>query len=144
RSRIVGTGGYVPARAITNQELAALTGLSAAGIYRRTGIKERRWANSEEATSDLALKAATAALESAGMPAASLEVIILSTTSADTPMPSAACHLQPLLGAKQAYAFDLAASSSGFLYALSIGDLIIRLGQARRVLLAASETKSRY
>ena len=144
KSRIVGTGSYVPARIVTNQEIAGLTGLTPAAIYRRTGIRERRWVGPEEATSDLALKAVTAALEAAGVRATELDAIILSTTSPDTPMPSSACHLQRMLGAKQAFAFDLAASCSGFLYALSVGDLMIRLGHARRVLVAAAEVKSRY
>lgn len=144
RSRIVGTGSYVPARVVTNQEMAGLTGLTPAAIYRRTGIQQRRWASPEEATSDLTLQAVTAALDAAGVRATELDAIILSTTSPDTPMPSSACHLQRMLGAKQAFAFDLAASCSGFLYALSVGDHMIRLGQARRVLVAAAEVKSRY
>ena len=144
KSRIVGTGSYVPARIVTNQEIAGLTGLTPAAIYRRTGIRERRWVGPEEATSDLALQAVTAALDEAGVRATELDAIILSTTSPDTPMPSSACHLQRMLGAKQAFAFDLAASCSGFLYALSVGDLMIRLGHARRVLVAAAEVKSRY
>jgi 3-oxoacyl-[acyl-carrier-protein] synthase-3 len=144
RSRIIGTGGYVPARIVTNEELAGLTGVTPAAIYRRTGIRERRWAAPDEATSDLALQAATAALEAAGTQATALDAIILSTTSSDTLMPAAACHLQRLLDAKPAFAFDLAASCSGFLYALSVGDHLIRLGQAGRVLVAAAEVKSRY
>ncbi len=144
RSRMIGTGGYVPARLVTNDELAGLTGVAPATIFHLTGIRERRWAAPDEATSDLALHAAQAALEVAGTPAASLDAIILSTTSPDTPMPSAACHVQRMLGAKRAFAFDLAASCSGFLYALSVGDLMIRMGQASRVLVAAAETKSRY
>src|SRR2546427_233911 len=89
-------------------------------------------------------RAALAALEAAGVPPHALDAIILSTTSSDTPMPASACHVQRLLGAKQAFAFDLAASCSGFLYALSVGDHLIRLGQARRVLIAAAEVKSRF
>ncbi len=144
RSRIVGTGGYVPIRVVSNAELACLTGMSPSAIYRRTGIKERRWAGPNEATSHLTHQAALAALEAAGVQPHALEAIILSTTSPDTPMPASACHVQRLLGAKQAFAFDLAASCSGFLYALSVGDHLIRLGQARRVLVAAAEVKSRF
>ena len=144
RSRIVGTGGYVPIRVVSNAELARLTGMSPSAIYRRTGIKERRWAGPDEATSNLAHRAALAALEAAGVPPHALDAIILSTTSPDTPMPASACHVQRLLGAKRAVAFDLAASCSGFLYALSVGDHMIRLGQARRVLIAAAEVKSRF
>lgn len=143
-SCIVGTGGYVPPRIVANDELAGLTGVTPAAIYRRTGIRERRWAAPDEATSDLTLRAATTALEAADVRATALDAIILSTTSPDTPMPSSACHLQRMLGAKQAFAFDLAASCSGFLYALSVGDHLIRLGQANRVLVAAAEVKSRY
>ncbi len=143
-SRIVGTGGYVPARIVSNEELACLTGISPSAIYRRTGIKERRWAGPDEATSNLAQRAALAALEAAGVQSHALDAIIVSTTSQDTPMPASACHVQRLLGAKRAVAFDLAASCSGFLYALSVGDHMIRLGQARRVLIAAAEVKSRF
>ena len=144
RSRIVGTGGYVPLRVVSNTELARLTGMSPSAIYRRTGIKERRWAGPDEATSHLTQRAALGALEAAGVQPDALDVIILSTTSPDTPMPASACHVQRLLGAKRAVAFDLAASCSGFLYALSVGDHMIRLGQARRVLVAAAEVKSRF
>jgi len=144
RSRIVGTGGYVPPRVVSNADLARLMGMSPSAIYRRTGIKERRWVGPEEATSHLAQWAALAALEAAGVTPQALDAIILSTTSPDTPMPASACHVQRLLGAKQAFAFDLAASCSGFLYALSVGDQLIRQGQARRVLVAAAEVKSRF
>jgi len=144
QSRMIGTGSYVPDRLVTTDELAGLTGLAPTAIVRLTGIRERRWAAPDEATSDLAFRAAQAALNAAGATAASLDAIILSTTSPDTPMPSAACHVQRLLGAKRAFACDVAASCSGFLYALSVGDLMIRMGQAKRVLVAAAETKSRY
>src|SRR2546427_4291758 len=144
RSRIVGTGGYVPIRVVSNAELARLTGMSPSAIYRRTGIKERRWAGPDEATSNLAHRAALAALDSAGVQPDALDAIIVSTTSPDTPMPASACHVQRLLGAKRAVAFDLAASCSGFLYALSVRDHMIRLGQAGRVLIAAAEVKSRF
>jgi 3-oxoacyl-[acyl-carrier-protein] synthase-3 len=144
RTRIVGTGAYVPERVVSNEDLARLTGLSPAAIRRRTGIVERRWADSAEATSDLAYRAALVALRDAGVTPQALDAIIVSTTSSDTLMPSSACHLQRLLGAKQAFAFDLAASCSGFLYALSVGDHLIRGGQASRVLVVASEVKSRF
>src|SRR5947208_6321857 len=144
RSRIVGTGGYVPPRVVPNEELARLTGMSPSAIYRRTGIRERRGAGPDEATAALAWRAASEALDTAGVRANALDAIILSTTSPDTPMPASACHVQRLLGAKHAFAFDLAASCSGFLYALSVGDHLIRQGQARRVLIAAAEVKSRF
>src|SRR5438128_5360867 len=144
RSRIVGTGGYVPARIVTNEELARLTGMSPSAIYRRTGIRERRWAGPDEATADLAWRAASEALDAAGVGANALDAIILSTTSPDTPMPASACHVQRLLGAKRAFAFDLAASWWGFLYALSVGIHLIRQGQARRVVSPRPEVASRF
>src|SRR5438445_9750609 len=144
RSRIVGTGGYVPIRVVSNAELARLTGMSPSAIYRRTGIKERRWAGPDEATSNLAHRAALAALEAAGVPPHALDAIILSTTSSDTPMPASACHVQRLLGAKQEFPFDLAASCSGLLHALSFGDRWMRLGRARRVMTAAAGAKSSF
>jgi 3-oxoacyl-[acyl-carrier-protein] synthase-3 len=137
-------GSRVPDRVVSNEDLAALTGLSPAAILRRTGIVERRWADPREATADLAKQAATEALDQAGVRADALDAIIVSTTSSDTLMPSTACHLQRALGAKQAFAFDLAASCSGFLYALSVGDHLIRAGRAGRVLIVAAEVKSRF
>jgi 3-oxoacyl-[acyl-carrier-protein] synthase-3 len=144
RTRIMATGGAVPERVVSNEELARLTGISAAAILRRTGILERRWTAPDEATADLAMRAATAALKRAGESPATLDAILVSTTSPDTPLPSSACHLQRLLGAHQAFAFDLAASCSGFLYGLSVGDQFIRAKQARRVLVVAAEVKSRF
>jgi 3-oxoacyl-[acyl-carrier-protein] synthase-3 len=144
RARIIGTGGWVPARVASNDELSHLTGLSGSAIRRRTGILERRWAAPGEATADLAVRAAALALDRAGERAESLDAIILSTTSPDTPLPSSACHLQRLLGATRAFAFDLSASCSGFLYALSVGDQMIRAEKAHRVLVVAAEVKSRF
>src|SRR5437879_8721143 len=93
RSRIVGTGGYVPIRVVSNAELARLTGVSPSAIYRRTGIKERRWAGPDEATSNLAHHAAVAAPEAARVPLHALHAIILSTTSSDTQMRASACYV---------------------------------------------------
>jgi 3-oxoacyl-[acyl-carrier-protein] synthase-3 len=144
RARIVGTGSAVPQRIVTNEELARLTGIRPEAILRRTGIRERRWAAPEEGTADLAARAATAALEQAGIAPSALDAIIVSTTSGDTLFPATACHVQRLLDAKQAFAFDLAASCSGFLYALSVGDQLIQAGRARNVLVVAAEIKSRF
>ncbi len=144
QARIIATGAAVPHRVVDNEELGRLTGLSAAAIQRRTGIKERRWTEPEESTADLAARAAAVALERAGEGAESLDAIILSTTSPDTPLPSSACHVQRLLGATRAFAFDLSASCSGFLYALSVGDQLIRASKGGRVLVIAAEVKSRF
>jgi len=144
RARIVGTGSALPERIVSNEELAGLTGISSAAIWRRTGIRERRWAAPDDATSDLAARAATAALAQAGIAPSALDAIIVSTTSGDTLFPATACHVQRLLDAKRAFAFDLSASCSGFLYALSVGDQLIQAGSARRILVVAAEIKSRF
>jgi 3-oxoacyl-[acyl-carrier-protein] synthase-3 len=144
RARIIATGAAVPHRVVDNEELSRLTGLSAGAIQRRTGIKERRWTEPGESTADLATRAAAVALERAGDRAESVDAIVLSTTSPDTPLPSSACHVQRMLGATRAFAFDLSASCSGFLYALSVGDQLIRANKTRRVLVIAAEVKSRF
>lgn len=144
RSRIVGTGSYVPARAVTNADVGLAFGLDAEAVYRRTGIRFRRWAGEGEATSDLAERAARAACEAAGVSPSSVDAIVLSTTSPDMVFPSSACLLQHRLGANRAAAFDVAASCSGFLYALSMADRLVRGGQAQRCLVVAAEVKSRF
>src|SRR5437016_7152735 len=144
RARIIETGAAVPDRIVGNEELARLTGISAGSIRRRTGILERRWAAAGEATADLATRAGMQALERAGERPEDLDAIIVSTTSPDTPLPATACHVQRLLGARHAFAFDLSASCSGFLYALSVGEQMIGAGHARRILVVAAEVKSRF
>jgi 3-oxoacyl-[acyl-carrier-protein] synthase-3 len=143
RSAIIATGSALPERIVTNDELAERAGLSPAAIVRRTGIESRRWAAPVQASSDLALRAADAALKQAGCPAAELDVIVVSTTSPDYPFPSTACLVQRDLNAGRAVAFDVAASCTGFLAALSVGDQWIKTGGARRVLVIAAEIKSR-
>jgi 3-oxoacyl-[acyl-carrier-protein] synthase-3 len=144
RARITGTGAAVPERVANNEELARLTGISAGAIWRRTGILERRWAGPAEATADLAARAGLLALDCAGDRPQDVDAIIVSTTSPDTPLPSSACHVQRLLGATRAVSFDLAASCSGFLYALSVGEQMIGAAQAQRILVIAAEVKSRF
>lgn len=143
-SKIVGTGSYLPERAVGNDEISRLLRLDSAGVYRRTGIRVRRWATDDEASSDLAERAARRACEAAGVSPSSVEAILVSTTSPDMPLPSTACHVQRSLGATGAAAFDLAASCSGFLYGLSMADALIRSGQVGRCLVVASEIKSRF
>ena len=143
-TRIAGTGSCLPARVVSNQEAGRLLRLDADAVYRRTGIRSRRWAADGEASSDLAAHAARAACEAAGISPDSLEAILISTTSPDTIFPSTACHVQRTLGCRHAAAFDLAASCSGFLYGLSMADAFIRSGQYRRCLVVAAEVKSRF
>lgn len=144
QSRIVGTGSYLPDRAVGNAEVIQGLRLDADAVYRRTGIRSRRWAGEEEASSHLAEHAARRACEAAGLSPSSVEAILVSTTSPDMALPSTACLLQQSLGARGAAAFDLAASCSGFLYGVSMADRLIRSGQVRRCLVVATEIKSRF
>ena len=144
RTRVIGTGSYLPDRVISNHEVAASLGVTADHIERLTGIQERRWAADHEAASDLAVKAAEQALKSAGCPATAIDAIIVSTTSPDRSFPSTACYVQRSLGAKGVGAFDISASCSGFLYGLSMADAMIGSRQIQTCLVVASEVKSRF
>lgn len=154
RSQIIGTGAYLPSRVVTNEELAhrvaaasrqprLTTRLTPADILKRTGIVERRYAAADEATSDLAAHAGRAALDNARVAPTSVDLIICSTTSPDMVFPATACLVQRRLGMKRVGAFDVAASCTGFLYALAIADRYLRTGEANTVLVVASEVKSR-
>jgi 3-oxoacyl-[acyl-carrier-protein] synthase-3 len=143
RSRIIGTGSYLPERLISNREAGAALRIDPETIIRLTGIRERRWADPIQASSDLAVEAAQAALDAAGLRPTGVEAIVVSTTSPDMAFPSTACHLQRKLGCPSVPAFDVAASCSGFLYALSMADAMIRSGQVTTCLVAAAEVKSR-
>ena len=144
RSRIIGTGSYLPARTVTNDEVCRALHLDADAVFRRTGIRARHWATDDQCTSQLAEMAARRAYESAGVDISSADAIVVSTTSPDMSFPSTACHLQRCLGGKGAAAFDLAASCSGFLYGLSMADRLVRTEQYRRCLVVAAEIKSRF
>ncbi len=143
RTRIIGTGSYLPERVVTNREAGAALGMDPDLVSRLTGIRERRWAAKDQASSDLAAEAGRLALEAAGVSAASIGAIVLSTTSPDMAFPSTACHLQRKLGCPGVAAFDLAASCSGFLYGLSMADAMVRSGQIAQCLVVAAEVKSR-
>lgn len=143
QTRIVGTGSYLPDRVVSNREAAAATGIDPETVWQLTGIHERHWADPAQASSDLAVGAAQQALQAAGLPASSIEAIVLSTTSPDMAFPSTACQLQRKLGCSNVPAFDVAASCSGFLYSLSMADAMIRSGQVSSCLVIAAEVKSR-
>lgn len=144
KAYIIGTGSYLPEYIVTNEELAGLTGLTPHEIVKRTGILERRRAEKDEATSDLATQAALSAIKSAGVAVEDVGLIVLSTTSQDMFMPSTACIVQKNIGAKRAAAFDINASCSGFLYSLNIAEMFIRSGQTDTALVIAAEVKSRF
>jgi 3-oxoacyl-[acyl-carrier-protein] synthase-3 len=143
RARVTGTGAYLPERRLTNQELERTVETSDRWIVERTGIRERRIAAPEEATSDLAAAAGRQALAASGVPASSVELIIVATATPDMLFPSTACLVQEQLGAKQAFAFDLSAACTGFLYALAVADQYIRAGTYRTVLVIGAEVLSR-
>ncbi len=141
KSRIVGTGSYVPARVVTNHDLERMVETSDEWIVQRTGIKERRVVSPGEACSDLGVKAAERALEAAGVSAADLDFILMATCTPDAPLPSTACLVQHRLGAGRAAACDISAACCGFVYALAVGDAFVRTG-ARHVLVIGSEVMS--
>jgi 3-oxoacyl-[acyl-carrier-protein] synthase-3 len=142
-SRIVGTGSYLPARVVTNDDLAKMIDTSDEWIRSRTGIGQRHFAEPDQTSSDLALPASRAALDAAGIGAADVDLIILATSTPDYIFPSAACLLQAKLGATGGAAFDLQAVCSGFLYAVATADNFIRAGQAKRALVVGAEVFSR-
>jgi 3-oxoacyl-[acyl-carrier-protein] synthase-3 len=142
-SRIVGTGSYLPARVVTNDELAKRVDTSDEWIRARTGIGQRHIAEPEQTASDLALAAAQSAVQAAGVPASAVDLIIVATSTPDFVFPSAACLLQKKLGVVGCPAFDLQAVCSGFVYALATADAMIRGGQARCALVVGAEVFSR-
>ena len=142
-SRIAGTGSYLPAEVLTNEELAKRVGSSDEWIRTRTGIRQRHIAAESEATSDLALNAARGALEAAGIAPHDVDLIIVATTTPDMVFPSTACILQQKLGATHGAAFDVQAVCSGFVYALAIADRMLVSGMARNALVIGAEIYSR-
>jgi len=142
-SRIVGTGGYLPAQILTNHDLARRLDTSDAWIHARTGIRERRIAAPAEQTSDLALHASRAALAAAGIAPADVDLIVVATTTPDIVFPSTACILQAKLGAGGGPAFDIQAVCSGFVYALAVADRMVAAGMARNALVVGAEVYSR-
>lgn len=143
KSRIAGTGAYVPEKVVTNFDLEKIVDTSDAWITERTGIKERRVAAEGEAASDMALQAARRALDAAGLEPKDLDMIVVGTISADMPLPACAAFLQQKLGVTGIPAFDVAAACAGFVYALSIGDQFIRTGMNKNVLVVGVELLSR-
>ena len=142
-SRIVGTGSYLPANVVSNDELARRIDTSDEWIRGRTGIRQRHLADPSQSSSDLAHQAALQAMAAAGITAAELDLIIVATSTPDFIFPSTACILQAKLGAKRCPAFDVQAVCSGFVYALDIADKYIRSGAYNRALIVGAEVFSR-
>lgn len=140
---ILGTGRYVPETVLTNQDLEKMVETNDEWIVSRTGIRERRIAGEDEATSDLAYEAALKALEHAGITAQDLDLIVVSTITPDMSFPATACLVQARLGAMQAAAFDLSAACSGFLYSLANVTNFIAMGTYKYALVIGAECLSK-
>ena len=142
-SRITGTGGYLPEKALTNAELEKMVETSDEWITDRTGIKKRHIAADNETTCDLAEQAARQAIKAAGLKPKDIDLIIIATTTPDRIFPSTACLLQDRLGIHGCTAFDIQAVCTGFVYALGIADKFIRTGTSKHALVIGAETLSR-
>lgn len=147
-SRITGTGSYLPPRRLTNADLVAELAANSVEttddwIVERTGIQARHFAAPDVCSSDLGLEAARRALEAAGVQACDIDLIIVATSTPDMVFPSTACILQNKLGANGCAAFDVQAVCSGFIFALSIADAMIKTGAAKKALVIGAEVFSR-
>jgi 3-oxoacyl-[acyl-carrier-protein] synthase-3 len=143
RSVILGTGSEVPAKIITNRDIEKMVDTSDEWITVRTGIKERRVLEHGKGNADMAFHAALRALEDAEIEARDLEAIVMGTVTPDYPFPSSACVLEDMLGARNAFSFDVNAACSGFLNALSVADSFVRSGKIRNALVVGSDALSR-
>jgi 3-oxoacyl-[acyl-carrier-protein] synthase-3 len=143
RSVVLGCGSYLPSRVLTNSELAQKVDTSDDWIVQRTGIHERRIAAAGEATSDMGINAAKAALAHAKIEAGAIDLIVLATSTPDNTFPASAVSVQAGLGITQGAAFDLQAVCSGFVFGLATADSLLRAGAFRRALVVGSETFSR-
>jgi len=142
-SRIIGTGGYLPEKILTNLDLESMVETSDEWIRERTGIQQRHIAADGQTTCDLAEQASNRAIEMAGIDASTIDLIIVATTTPDKTFPSTACLLQQRLNIHGCPAFDVQAVCSGFVYALSVADQFVKTGMSKRALVVGAETLSR-
>ena len=142
-TRVLGVGGYLPARVLTNDDLSKMVDTSDEWIQERTGIRERRIAAPEELTSTLGLHAARAALANAGIGADEVDLIVVATSTPDETFPATATKIQAGLGITRGAAFDVQAVCAGFIFALSTADNFLKAGQFRTALVIGAETFSR-
>ncbi|HEV7301472.1 MAG TPA: beta-ketoacyl-ACP synthase III [Tepidisphaeraceae bacterium] len=140
---IAGTGSYVPEKRLTNAELSTMVDTNDEWIVQRTGIRERRIAGKDESTATLATKAATAAIEAAGLKASDIDLIIVGTITPEMAFPSTACFVATALGLNATPAFDVSAACSGFLYILETAASFVQSGRYKNVLVIGAETLSR-
>lgn len=144
RSRITGTGHYLPEKILTNQDLEKMVDTSDAWIRERTGIINRHIVAEGEYTSDVALKASQIAIKEAGLKPTDIDMICFATVSPDQVMPNTACVLQDKLGAKNCMAVDISAACTGFVYALSIANQFIKTGVYENILVIGAEILHKY
>ena len=142
KARIISQGAYLPPRVLSNQELEKMVDTTDEWIFSRTGIKERRIAGEDEATSDMGVKAAKNALKEAGLKPSDIDLILVCTMTPDHLCPSTAAIIQSKLGARKIGAMDLQAACTGYLYGLSVAKAYIEAGMANYVLVIASEKMS--
>ena len=142
-AQVIGTGGYLPEKVLTNADLEKIVETHDAWIRERTGIRERHIAAPDETTCDLAEAASRRAMDAAGVQSSEIDLIIIATTTPDQVFPSTACLLQQRLGIQGCPAFDIQAVCTGFVYALDIADKFIRTGAAKCALVVGAETLSR-
>jgi len=143
KAQILGTGYALPDHILSNEDLEKIVETSDEWIVTRTGIKERRIADADIATSDLAYEAAKTALDNAKIKAEQLDLIIVATLTPDMPMPATACFLQNRLGATKAAAFDLAAACTGFIYALTVAEQFLLASNYQYILVVGAEILSK-
>jgi len=145
RAILAGCGGYLPAKVVTNNDLAAEFGIetSDAWIIERTGIRQRHIAAKGETASEMGAAAARQALARAGMSGSDIDLVIVATSTPDSAFPATAVKIQGMLGATRGFAFDVAAACTGFVYGLGLADSLIRTGQARCALVIGTEVYSR-
>ena len=145
RARIVGTGTYLPKRVVTNDDLVTQFGIQTSDewIRERTGIRSRRIAAPDEATSDMAVAASREALAQAGLKAEDVELIVVGTITPDMQFPACAAFVQAKLGASNATAFDVSAACAGSIYALAVADSMVRTGAVKNALVIGAELLTR-
>jgi 3-oxoacyl-[acyl-carrier-protein] synthase-3 len=144
RSKIAGTGSYLPEKILSNKDLEKLVDTSDEWILERTGIRNRHHVAEGEYTSDLALKASLIAIKEAGIGPGDIDMIVVATVSGDQVMPSTACVLQDKLGAGQCMSVDISAACTGYVYALTIADQFIKTGMYKTVLVVGAEVLHKY
>ena len=143
KSIIKGSGSYLPEKVLTNHDIAKMVDTSHEWIFERTGITQRHIASDNQFTSDLAYEAALKAIESSGIHANELDLILLATSTPDQVFPSTAVKVQHMIGSKESAAFDLHAVCSGFVYGLTTACAFIKTGEYKKILVIGAETYSR-